>query len=166
MKVVFSHGKESGPWGKKIKKLAETAQGRGFDVESIDYREVDSPDERARLLENNLHGTPANVVLVGSSMGGYVSVVASHGIPVRGLFLLAPALFMSNYEVNRYEPKTDHIELVHGWRDNVIPVENSIKFAQEFGCPLHILEDDHRLNGSIGVIAGLFDLFLQKLSTD
>ena len=26
MKVVFSHGKESGPWGFKIKRLAEIAQ--------------------------------------------------------------------------------------------------------------------------------------------
>ena len=31
MKVIFSHGKESGPWGSKIKAMADMASERGFD---------------------------------------------------------------------------------------------------------------------------------------
>lgn len=38
--VYFNHGKESGPWGSKISKLAEVAHKRGFDVESIDYQDL------------------------------------------------------------------------------------------------------------------------------
>lgn len=37
--VVFSHGKESGPWGSKIQALAKVAERLGGDVISVDYRE-------------------------------------------------------------------------------------------------------------------------------
>ena len=48
--VIFSHGKESGPWGLKITRLARVAEGLGFAVLSIDYRGVDDPAERVRML--------------------------------------------------------------------------------------------------------------------
>jgi len=34
MKVYFSHGKESGPWGNKIKRLAAIASEHGCEVGS------------------------------------------------------------------------------------------------------------------------------------
>ena len=37
MKIIFSHGKESGPWGTKIKRLANVAKRLNCSVESIDY---------------------------------------------------------------------------------------------------------------------------------
>ena len=49
--VYFNHGKESGPWGSKITKLADVARERGFAVESIDYRDLpDAGPRTARLL--------------------------------------------------------------------------------------------------------------------
>ena len=77
MKVYFSHGKESGPWGNKIKKLA---------------------------------------------------AIASE----------------------------------HGWSDYIIPPENSIRYAQEADCTLHLISGDHPLNSSIEVVEGLFEGFLRK----
>jgi hypothetical protein len=44
MKVIFSHGKESGPWGSKITKLANIAKTLCFEVDSIDYSNIASPD--------------------------------------------------------------------------------------------------------------------------
>ena len=41
--VVFSHGKESGPWGSKITTLSNVANDMGFGVESIDYQDLDCP---------------------------------------------------------------------------------------------------------------------------
>ena len=38
--VIFSHGKETGPWGTKIKHLASVAQVAGWQVLSIDYAAV------------------------------------------------------------------------------------------------------------------------------
>lgn len=46
MKVYFSHGKESGPWGTKIKRLAATAREYNCDVDSIDYTDTFDPDLR------------------------------------------------------------------------------------------------------------------------
>jgi hypothetical protein len=57
MKVIFSHGKESGPWGSKIKRLAATAEALNFSV-----------DRNDKLCEY-LADENEPFVLVGSSMG-------------------------------------------------------------------------------------------------
>ena len=50
--VVFSHGQEAGPWGRKITALAEVARAEGYDAHSVDYRGIDEPRARvARLVE-------------------------------------------------------------------------------------------------------------------
>jgi predicted esterase YcpF (UPF0227 family) len=94
MKIIFSHGKESGPWGSKIKRLANTAEQYGCKVDSIDYSDILDPDLRVERLINVLQEAKEDFILVGSSMGGYVSLVASEKVAVKGMFLLAPALFM------------------------------------------------------------------------
>ena len=77
MKVIFSHGKESGPWGSKIQRLAEIARRAGCDVDSIDYTDTFDPDLRVERLLERLKSEPDSVLLVGSSMGGYVALVAA-----------------------------------------------------------------------------------------
>ncbi|PIE89395.1 MAG: alpha/beta hydrolase [Acidobacteria bacterium] len=163
MKVYFSHGKESGPWGTKIKKLAIIAKEHGFNIDSIDYSDITDPDLRAEHLVNILKAEREKVLLVGSSMGGYVSLVASEQVNnVEGLFLLAPALFLEGYRKQSYHTKI-YVEIVHGWSDDVIPYENSIKFAKSINCPLHLISGDHRLNSSIEVVEKLFSQFLCSL---
>jgi alpha/beta superfamily hydrolase len=56
-------------------------------------------------------------------------------------------------------PKT----IVHGWRDEVVPVENSIKFAREHNATLHILDSDHRLHSELSFVNYLFEYFLVAL---
>ena len=48
--VVFSHGKDSEPWGSKIAAMAEIAREEGFHVESVDYRGIDDPQARVTRL--------------------------------------------------------------------------------------------------------------------
>jgi alpha/beta superfamily hydrolase len=159
MKVYFSHGKESGPWGSKIKRLANIAKEHGYSVNSIDYSDILDPELRVERLVNVLKDADDDFILVGSSMGGYVSLVASEQVKAKGLFLLAPALFMQGYKKQIYSNKTN-IEIVHGWSDDVIPPENSIKFAKSTDCSLHLISGDHRLNSSIEVVEKLFHQFL------
>jgi alpha/beta superfamily hydrolase len=159
MKVYFSHGKESGPWGSKIKRLANIAKEHGYSVNSIDYSDILDPDLRVERLVNVLKDAGDDFLLVGSSMGGYVSLVASEQVKAKGLFLLAPALFMQGYKKQIYSNKTN-VEIVHGWSDDVIPPENSIKFAKNTDCSLHLISGDHRLNSSIEVVEKLFHQFL------
>lgn len=163
MKVYFSHGKESGPWGSKIKRLADKASWLGFSVDSIDYTDSYDPDIRVTKLVKRLKKETEPFLLVGSSMGGYVSLVAAEEVPPQGLFLLAPALYIPNYQVQQYANQLDNsvrIEVVHGWNDDVIPFNHSVQFAQQRDCFLHLISGDHRLNDSIEEVERVFTQFL------
>ena len=83
MKVIFSHGKESGPWGFKIKRLAEIARQQGCGVDSIDYTDLMNPELRVERLLAVLEQEVDEFALVGSSMGGYVALVASETVAVK-----------------------------------------------------------------------------------
>ena len=95
--VIFSHGKESGPWGTKITRLARVAEELGFAVLSIDYRGVDEPAERVRMLLAQCPTESGSPVLVGSSMGGAVSLAAAATPRPSGLFLMAPVIGIPGY---------------------------------------------------------------------
>lgn len=163
--VVFSHGKESGPDGTKIQKLRKVAESAGFETVSIDYRKCKDATERVKLLTEFMETKkPECTVLVGSSMGGYVSTVVSNTIKLNGLFLLCPALYM-NYtgmEVEEYFPKCDHVEIVHGWNDTVVPYESSIKFAEQIKAVLNLVDDNHRLEKSHSFLANRLEEFLRN----
>lgn len=163
MKVYFAHGKESGPWGFKIKRLAEIAAKRNCEVESVDYTDLMDPDLRVDRLLDLLANEVDDFVLVGSSMGAYVSLVVSGSVEARAVFLMAPALYIPTWKKQRYHSQSPHIEIVHGWSDAVIPVENSIRYARDADCTLHLLSGDHPLNDSIEVVERLFDQFLCKV---
>ena len=163
MKILFSHGKESGPWGSKIKHLASVAEGYGCDVDSLDYRAIKDPDLRVEHLIAALQGPGEDIVLVGSSMGGYVSLLASEQFAAKGIFLLAPALYMPGYGRQDYPTCSCHMEIVHGWSDEVIPFQNSIRFAQKRNAVLHLIPGDHRLNSSIETVESLFRNFLSVI---
>ena len=163
MKVIFSHGKESGPWGFKIKRLAAIAKKHGCSVDSIDYTDLMDPDQRVERLLDVLKQEAEPFVLVGSSMGGYVSLVVSESVDTSGLFLMAPALYIPSFGRQRYDSKSPLIDIVHGWSDDIIPVENSIQFARQADCALHLISGDHALNGVVEEVEALFDRFLFRV---
>ena len=164
MQLVFSHGMESGPWGFKITRLAAIAEASGCSVESIDYQDTMDPDERVERLLARLQGKSTELVLVGSSMGGYVSLVASASAPVAAVFLMAPALYIPGWKQQHYPSKAAHIEIVHGWGDSVIPAQNSIDFARSQECELHLIQGDHALNTSIAAVEAIFSSFLKRVT--
>lgn len=154
--VYFAHGKESGPWGLKIVALAEVARAKGFEVVSPDYSELEDPDERVKQLLAVYAKSHIATVLVGSSMGGYVSTVASEIIKPTGLFLMAPAFYIPDYSVQEPVPFASRTIVVHGWNDYIVPVDNSIRFARKHRSELHLLYSDHRLNDQIPMLVCLF----------
>jgi len=164
LKVVFSHGKESGPWGFKIERLAAIARRRGFSVDSIDYTDLMDPELRVERLLSTLQQEVDEIVLVGSSMGGYVALAASEAILTKGVFLMAPALYMPDFERQQHDSRSPHIEIVHGWSDDVIPADHSIRYARGADCTLHLISGDHALNGVIETVEQLFERFLETLT--
>ena len=165
MHLCWSHGKDSEPWGSKSLALAEVAARRGLALKALDYRGAKDPDERVRLLREHLSGVEAPIVLAGSSMGGYVSATVAREVPVRGLFLLAPALYLPGYRCIGFPGLTARdVEIVHGWRDDVVPVENVQRFARIHQARLHVLDADHRLHEAMDAIALLFDAFILRMA--
>ncbi len=162
MKVYFSHGMESGPWGTKITRLSVIAEALGCGVDSIDYTHTMNPDLRVERLLDVLNKEQDSFVLAGSSMGAYVSLVASETVDAKAVFLMAPALYMPGFKKQQYHSNCDHIEIVHGWSDDIIPAENAIKYAKAADCTLHLISEDHSLNGSLEMVADLFERFLIK----
>lgn len=169
--VVFSHGHESGPSGGKIKALRPVAEALGWATQAIDYRDLrDDPAGRSERLLNRIRKLSAPVVLVGSSMGGWVSMDAAEKHPCVGLFLMAPALFLEHRvpgapEREAYTPRADRTAVVHGWSDEIIPWENSLRFARHHGATLHLLDSGHRLEGVVSELKALLALFLEGLSS-
>jgi pimeloyl-ACP methyl ester carboxylesterase len=167
-RVVFSHGKESGPWGSKITAMAEVARELNFDVQSVDYRGIDDPLARVHKLIESLSGPSASSraaapVLVGSSMGGYVSAAAAASLRPRALFLLAPAFYMAGYEQYTPQDVPAPTTIVHGWHDDIVPVENSVRWAREHSATLHVLDSNHRLEDQIPAICVLLRELLKSL---
>ena len=161
--VVFSHGKDSGPWGKKITALADVARSEGYEVESVDYRGIEAVKGRSDKLIEVCKSLSGDLVLVGSSLGGYVAVASASLLHARGVFLMAPALYMEGLPELRPGVLDCPASIVHGWRDEVVPYEHSMRFAASYGAALHLLNGDHRLHNQIRVMRYLFEYFLIAL---
>lgn len=158
--VCFCHGRESGPWGTKIRRLARVAEQFGCRVVSPDDRDTPDPDERVRRLVALAAALPGPLVLAGSSMGGYVAAVAAAQLNPAGLFLLAPAVGLAGYAIAAPAVATPHLTIVHGWDDDIVPVENVLRFAGERRAELHLLPDGHLLHRELDRIERLFADFL------
>jgi predicted protein tyrosine phosphatase/predicted alpha/beta-hydrolase family hydrolase len=164
--VVFAHDKESGPWSTKFRHLSHIARRQGARVLSPSYSDLADPDERVqRLLKLELPEHD-DLVLVGSSMGGYVSAVAAATLKPRGLFLLAPAIGMSGYAGSPDLPNQTKACIVHGWQDEQIPTDNVIGFAKMARAELHLINAGHRLEDAIPEVGVLFEQFLSSLMSE
>ena len=144
--------------------MADLVRGMGCDADSIDYQGIADPTERVNKLVAACGGIDDTLVLVGSSMGGHVATAGAATLGAAGLFVLAPAYYMPGYEDLTPTPPELPIAIVHGWRDDVVPVANSIRFAQACKAELHLLNGDHRLTENIDEINYYLRRFIEKIS--
>ncbi len=153
--VVFSHGKESGPWGSKITAMAAVVRGLNIAVESIDYRGLDDPADRVHKLVGIAKGVrraggPGGLEHGGPRVGGRGGhAAAARPVPAGAGFLHGRLRAIHAQDV------ACPTAIVHGWHDVIVPVENSIRWAREHHATLHILDSDHRLEDQIGAICGM-----------
>jgi predicted esterase len=103
-------------------------------------------------------------VLVGSSLGAHVCTTAALQLPVRGLFLLAPAFFMPGFEALTPTVPACPVEIVHGWHDDIVPVENTLRWARPSAARVHLLDTEHRMHAVIPELEPLFAAFLARLA--
>lgn len=161
--VCFAHGKESGPWGTKITHLAGIARDAGYDVISPDYSHSHDPKVRVQQLLS-LAPKARRLVLAGSSMGGYVSAMACAALKPQALFLMAPALYFPGWDE---EPEDIPVActVVHGWNDEIVPVERGMRFARKNHASLHLLDSGHTLNDQLPMLSLLFADLLARTQT-
>ena len=159
--VCFAHGKESGPWGTKISHLANTAKRRGYEVISPDYSHTHDPHARVAQLLQLAPKAGRSLVLVGSSMGGYVSAMACAALRPQALLLMAPALYFPGFDE---EPSgiPDLTAVVHGWHDDIVPADRAIRFSRTHSAALHLLNSGHTLNDQLPALDLLLDDLLRR----
>ena len=160
--IFFAHGQESGPWGTKFKRLAQIAENLNFEAQSPDYSGIKSGYGRVEKLLSLQPSASEQLILVGSSMGSWVSLCASERLKPQALFLMASAVGIENLEPASPKPIAEKTLLVHGWNDDVVPVENAINFARNYQVQLYLLPSDHRLITQLDSVANIFQNFLQQ----
>ena len=146
--------------------MAAAARGLGCRVESIDYQGIADPTARVQKLVRECRAIEEPLLLVGSSMGGHVATAAAAEVGAVGLFVLAPAYYIEEWEDLTPAAPDIPIVIVHGWRDDVVPCDNSIRFARECHATLHLLDGDHRLTDNIDEIVVYLARFIEQLGED
>lgn len=164
--VLFSHGQESGPWGTKIRAMADLVRSLGCEADSIDYQGMADPTARVDKLLEAAATLDGPLLLVGSSMGGHVATAAAERLNAKGLFVLAPAFYIPGFEGLTPDPPSMPVSIVHGWHDDIVPVDNSIRFARSCHATLHIVDGDHRLTDNIDEINDYLRLFIERVFAD
>lgn len=157
--LILSHGMESGPDATKVTALAAVGSRRGMQALRPDYR--GQPDWRTRHAQlAALVAVQAEPpILVGSSIGAYISGLVSTELPVAGLFLLAPPI-SAPPELPPLAAAAPHLWIVHGWDDELIAPAQVVAFAQGLKAQLLLVAADHRLEGCVALLERQFELFL------
>ena len=169
---ILSHGFESGPDATKVTALAEVAERLGWTHERPDYTDLDAKREVGELGDvpgrlqrlRELAGKAAArgpLVLAGSSLGAYISGRVSLEVPVRGVFLMAPALAMG--PLPALDAADVPMSILHGWDDELIPAAAVVQWAQARRARLLLVDDAHRLSNHVEVSAEAFAALLSRL---
>lgn len=165
--LVLSHGLESGPDATKVSALAKVADEFGLHSVRPDFRDLDASrdvrriDERIARVLQHVPADASPVILAGSSMGAFTSGLASLQAPCIGLFLIALPIEIAGY-ARRFDAARVPTALVHGWDDELCPVDAAVEFARMRGDAITLVRDDHRLSAHVDFVAAQFRLFLHQ----
>jgi predicted alpha/beta-hydrolase family hydrolase len=166
--AILSHGLGSSPQATKVSAMAAVAESLGWTTERPDYSEIDARGDvrevtvRLERLLDCAASAPRPLVLAGSSMGAFISALATLEVECVGLFLLAPPVVLEGY------PQSLDAELlpttvIHGWDDELIPAGDVVRWAQVRNDRLILLDDSHRLENHVQYVADEFGRFLESL---
>lgn len=158
--VILSHGMESGPNATKVTRLAKVAESLGFSTERVDDQGIVDAGKRLERLLPKIDAATRPLILVGSSLGAYVSALASLQREIDGLFLLAPPVRLPDIQPE-IQLRAHHIAIVHGWHDELFAADGVYALAKGCDAQLKLYNADHRLGDVIDAIDADFAQFLQ-----
>jgi predicted alpha/beta-hydrolase family hydrolase len=170
---ILSHGFESGPDATKVTALVEVAERLGWSCERPDYTDLDArrdvsdlgdvPQRLQRLIELARPAAARGpLVLAGSSLGAYISGLASLQVPVAGLFLMAPPIRMD--EAHPIDAADVPTGIIHGWDDELIPAAQVVAWAGARRARLLLVDDSHRLSEHVEASAEAFGALLAAVA--
>jgi predicted alpha/beta hydrolase family esterase len=136
MKVLFLHGLESKPGGRKPSAL----KNAGFDVIEPALPRNDWNASVEAAIDAYEEHTPD--IVVGSSRGGAVAMAAN--LPAKKLVLIAPAW-------KKYCPNctiAPNTTILHSPEDRVIAFSDSRLLSKMYNAELIMVGADHRMNDS------------------
>lgn len=141
LKVQFVHGLESGPGSSKSTYLDRYFEA---DTPAMDTRDFEGAiGVQVRYAQNFVPD-----VLVGSSFGGAVALaMLQRGLYQGATVLLCPAY--RHYGLEARIPEAVRVVIVHGTRDELVPVEDSRALAATGTrglVELVVVDDEHRLH--------------------
>ena len=174
--LYYVHGYGSGPDGTKAKLLREK-----LGAVPIRYMEEEELDI-SRCTENieNAIKNDIRVVLIGSSLGGFLSArVALDNRNVKGLVLLNPAVIPPDSEVKNSPLPEKAIQemkdtplfqmripcdifIIRSTGDELIPNEWVLKFAMFQEATVKFIDDDHRINRNLHRLPEMISQFLKS----
>ncbi len=162
-RVLFLHGLEGSPQGDKPTRLRSLA---GVEVTApalptgplqvfrqANPRASIPPDlvQPSLRLARDALGACRPDVVVGSSFGGGVALFLAFTRAWSGpLVLLAPA-GAKVLAPGGLPARDGRVLVVHGRRDEVVPLDDSLALARESACEVAVwlVDDEHRLNTSV-----------------
>jgi len=146
-RLIYLHGLESDSNSGKARQFREWFPG------------MVTPDFKGLFEERMIQLQPilANKndwTIIGSSFGGLMGTVYTCKNPtrVRKLILLAPALLREPFGSHLdLQPASVPTTIIHGTRDDVVPLEPAREVAQSLFTNLNyiIVDDDHRLHKTL-----------------
>jgi hypothetical protein len=159
IRIQFVHGLESSPHGDKARLFAEHFDALTPAMDTVDFESCVAVHAGALMSARWEQAGPASSespllcfgakgpdVLIGSSFGGAVAVALLMRKLWRGpTLLLAQAAL--RYDPAARLPRGVRVTLVHGLRDDVVPIEDSRRLAATAPDTATLLEYDagHRL---------------------
>ena len=172
--IIYSHGRDGHPWNDlrtiAIKAIADDLK---IDMDSIPYNEKDSvPQMIEQAFEFCTHAQlpNTNLILIGSSRGAYIACAVTQllfeatGRVTAGIYMMAPAIDIKpDYYPGAIKiPVASHIEVVHPYSDEIVPVYNTIGFCAENNFTLHLVDDTHSLQNQVSFIESSARVFIEK----
>ena len=163
--LYYIHGYLSEPNGTKGTILKEK-----LGVIPIKYRDCSPENLVIRTCVDNIKKeieNDTNILLIGSSLGGFLAAKTALEIPVKKLILLNPAIIPMDVDISKIQGMpheilrdmqderlftkkiNSEITILVGMQDEVVPNRWSEVFAKEQNAKILFFEDDHRFTKNI-----------------
>ena len=157
--LYYIHGYLSEPYSTKGKIIEEK-----LGVKPIKYRDCPPENLVIRSCVDNIKKEikdDKNIILIGSSLGGFLAAKTALEVPVKKLILLNPAIIPMDVDISKIQGMpheilrdmqderlftqkiNSEITILVGRQDEVVPNRWSEVFAKEQNAKILFFEDDH-----------------------